>query len=171
MELPGILVSPRQGPIIPDVAEQGVTFGGHPYHRHPHSRPGSRPPSRKHENIRALAQAHPARPGVHRVPWSPAHPFLGHRRCRGLLAALRPALRRTGRAGRCSWHGHHLLAVRALPESGPEHVAGCSWRGPQTPVRHLSVLAHSAAEGWACGAAARDRGTLSLCAGPPPSEV
>lgn len=106
-----------------------------------------------------------------RVPWSPAHPFLGHRRCRGLLAALRPALRRTSRAGRCSWHGHHLLAVRALPESGPEHVAGCSWRGPRTPVRHLSVLAHSAAEGWACGAAARDRGTLSLCAGPPPSEV
>lgn len=40
MELPGILVSsPRQGLIVSDVAEQGVTCGGHPYHRHPRSHP------------------------------------------------------------------------------------------------------------------------------------
>lgn len=40
MELPGILVSsPRQGLIVSDVAEQGVTCGGHSYHRHPHSHP------------------------------------------------------------------------------------------------------------------------------------
>lgn len=40
MELPGILVSsPRQGLIVSDVAEQGVTCGGHPYHRHPHFHP------------------------------------------------------------------------------------------------------------------------------------
>lgn len=80
-------------------------------------------------------------------------------------------VRRPGGAGRCRWHGHHLLVVRALPGSDPKRVSGCSWPRPWTPDRHLSVLASSAEEeGWACGAEGA-RGTLSLCEGPPPSKV
>lgn len=89
----------------------------------------------------------------------------------GLLVALRLALRRPGSAGRCIWHRHHLLSVRALPGSGPKYISGCSWRRPWTPDRHLFVLASSAEEeGWACGAPGA-WGSLSLYEGPPPSKV
>lgn len=80
----------------------------------------------------------------------------------GLLVTLRLALPRPGGAGRCIWHRHHLLAVRALPGSGPKYVSGCSWRRPWTPDHHLFVLASSAEEeGWACGAPGA-WGSLSL---------
>lgn len=149
MELPGILVSsPRQGLIVSDVAEQGVTCGGHPYHRHPHFHP---------DHGHLVGNMRTSEP----LP-EPTLPDLASTESPGALHTLFLA---TGGAGG-SWP-RCVLPFGALAVLAGAAGTGITFSlcGPCLDLVQSMSLAHSAAEGWACGAAARAPGTLSLCAG------